>query len=122
MTYCEKPLFEGMTQPKYRKYIMMKYNTNAVFFNKMPCNMWEAVDIQCRVKGSGLNHSETGDDIRHCDATLGLLCINRNDTHDVCSDYEVRYKCPLHRTGGCNNTVGIVCVCGRGSGGVGCGC
>ena len=61
--------------------------------------MEQAEDIQCRAKGSGLNHTQTGDDVRHCDASRGLLCVNRNDTHDFCSDYEVRYKCPLDNTG-----------------------
>nr|XP_057936576.1 uncharacterized protein si:dkey-205h13.2 [Doryrhamphus excisus] len=45
---------------------------------------------------SGDNVSSTGDNITVSDATRGFICKNEDQSSGQCSDYRVRFKCPIN--------------------------
>ena len=52
------------------------------------------VEIECRTL-AGVNWTQTGE-VLTCSDSIGLICINSEQpAGTVCSDYEVRFRCPF---------------------------
>ncbi|XP_078600776.1 uncharacterized protein LOC144875877 isoform X3 [Branchiostoma floridae x Branchiostoma japonicum] len=63
------------------------------------CDEGMIVDVQCRVTGSSMPASQTGQTVT-CDASVGLTCLNADQAgpFHLCDDYEVRFFCACGET------------------------
>ncbi|XP_061923856.1 cartilage intermediate layer protein 1-like isoform X2 [Entelurus aequoreus] len=71
------------------------YETLKNLYNENPNKICKApLDIEVQTT-SGLSMDSTGDVVAVADTTSGFICRNSDQNTGMCSDYRVRFRCPL---------------------------
>lgn len=76
-------------------YVMYSYHFMIFQYGVNVCNGTEPIDAECRVVGSKAPSSGTGDTFSMPCGVGGLECTD--EVNNPCEDYEVRYKCAVHK-------------------------